>query len=110
MCYEPRAKFLRHFKGPLWVRHLRVRILSTQQLVRSLWAISGLQEYVRRSRELARLYAVSEATCSGFSDATRPIACSGLWSRIFNIRVVTSETRFEVARDGFDTRWMCETE
>jgi hypothetical protein len=31
-----------------------------------------------------------------------------LWLPIFNIRVVTSETRFEVARDRFDTRWTCQ--
>ncbi len=64
------------------------------QPVRSLWAMSGLQKYARHSRELTRRYAVSEAYFLIF-DRNRPIPRASLWSPIFNIRVVTSETRFE---------------
>jgi hypothetical protein len=74
--------------------------------------LSGLcpvcKKNARYSRELARRIAVSEAQFSGFSAAPGQILRAGLRSPIFNIRLVSSETRFEPARDRFDVR-VCST-
>jgi hypothetical protein len=77
---------------------------SSSQPVGSLWAMSDFAKILATFPRVSEMSRSLRSVIFWIFRRNRRISLASLWSRIFNIRVAPSETRFEVTRDRFDTR------